>query len=760
MQNGIQRISKLRNFGVYEDFFWGDLTDFKSSSLIYGWNYSGKTTLSKLFQILEFKQNITHFVDAEFSIAYSYEDEERTLSLSNIDEFPFGVKVFNSGYVSRIFTWDDPKQSIEPISFYLGGTATEKYNELQALKNRKNRWEDVFKKRYGKIISQFEEYDKTSGKFSKEAAKVRDDYLPRLLKPNEFNKSHFSRRVVEVCEKIESYLLKPENLEEDRRQALDSNTYEIQEKDFIFEPSLIEISSSVTAILEDSAPQVVAQPRLDRDKILFDWVQTGLSLHDGAEECFFCNSTIEKDRVNDLNAYYSDKLKEIQASIKKALKEIGDEREKINIIFPPEGRIISSLTDEYQERLGVYRSVSEEYLRQLSILEEDLETKGESLFNTVPASEIEGISILPSLKLIQETIAKSNVFVVEAEALKEASKNKVIKHYVAKFLEEEGYNEKKRACDEAKRKEKLISEELLQLEGDINKTSSELSNTVKGQEELNVSLQILLGREDIKVSIQDEKFILQRGELPALSFSEGEKSAIAFVYFMTELKALRSNRALEKTIIFIDDPISSLDSNHIFQVRSLIKDFFHGGRGSFCQLFISTHNFEFFSMLLDSRIFGRITENTTEEKRPLYFIERCKNGTARMKKLPKSFSSYKSEYVALYRILKDYRDLENKEEFPNPMLLPNALRRFTELYTLMKYPTTKKVDDRLKELFSSDNRYRHSGKLLHWFSHLNQFERVKYHDDKLLQVGGAIDELFTFIENEDPLHWKGLEEGC
>ena len=109
----------------------------------------------------------------------------------------------------------------------------------------------------------------------------------------------------------------------------------------------------------------------------------------------------------------------------------------------------------------------------------------------------------------------------------------------------------------------------------IKSFNEQLSSTAKGQGELNDILEILLHRDDIKIEIREEKFRLERSGHPAENLSEGEKSAIAFAYFLTELKALRKDDPpkLPKTIIFIDDPISSLDSNHIFQVRSLLKDF-------------------------------------------------------------------------------------------------------------------------------------------------------------------------------------------
>ena len=51
----ITKINKIKDFGIFQNFAWDGLDSFTKKNLIYGWNYSGKTTLSKLFQNLEFK---------------------------------------------------------------------------------------------------------------------------------------------------------------------------------------------------------------------------------------------------------------------------------------------------------------------------------------------------------------------------------------------------------------------------------------------------------------------------------------------------------------------------------------------------------------------------------------------------------------------------------------------------------------------------------------------------------------------------------
>jgi wobble nucleotide-excising tRNase len=83
------------------------------------------------------------------------------------------------------------------------------------------------------------------------------------------------------------------------------------------------------------------------------------------------------------------------------------------------------------------------------------------------------------------------------------------------------------------------------------------------------------------------RFELIRDGKKAYHLSEGECSLIAFCYFMAKLEDVDTKGC--KPIIWIDDPISSLDSNHIFFVYSLIKSEILSNN-EFEQLFVSTHS--------------------------------------------------------------------------------------------------------------------------------------------------------------------------
>ncbi|MDP1624493.1 MAG: AAA family ATPase [bacterium] len=752
----ITKINKIKKFGIFKDFVWNNSIDtFKNRNLIFGWNYSGKTTLSKLFQILEFKDKNKYFSGSEIEISINDNGTIKPINQDSLASFPFITKVFNSEFTKRIFTWDEPKEGFNPIAFYLGDPAGDLKAKIKKLEIINERLLKLRDNKYKYIVDTFENYNKQNGKFTDKAKDIRDNYLPGLYDPTTFNKSELKRIADVVKYDLAQYILTQTDRDAAKAEATAIKKYEKQRDNIQVTENLKSLAEKVKNILEDSAPKSISFPNLDEDSALFDWVQKGIPLHQNSSDCKFCTKPLPENRLEDLNSYYSKKLQEIQNAITKVQKEISAERDLLKITFPSKREITETYQKSYEEATESFNETKKEYEKQLSILESDLKNKGSNIFNSIPPTPIVKISFEKDFNAIETHLKNHNLLFDKFEERKDEALVKIINHYVAEYLNTEKYNQKETDKNSANQTIGLIDTKIQANELLIDGYNAQLSNKVKGQSELNNILEILLHRDDIKIEIRNDKFTLERSGHPATDLSEGEKSAIAFSYFLTELKALRDDdpSKLPKTIIFIDDPISSLDSNHIFQVRSLLKDFFR--TDDFAQLFVSTHNFEFFSIMYDSKIFSQTKK---EVNRPLYFIKRDQAGASTIEKMPKTFSDYKSEYVGLFFILKNFHESLDKENFPYLILLPNALRRFVELYTLSKYPGNNEstVDQRVEIVFKSEDKPYHNIKLLNWFSHQNQMEKLQRHDDKIIQVSDAINDLIEYLKKHDELHWKGL----
>lgn len=143
--------------------------------------------------------------------------------------------------------------------------------------------------------------------------------------------------------------------------------------------------------------------------------------------------------------------------------------------------------------------------------------------------------------------------------------------------------------------------QLSQKRKELEATKRQLNDEEEGARRVNQYLNDYFGHRFITLVAEavddDEKrirFKIMRGDKPAYNLSEGECSLIAFCYFVAKLEDVETSGA--KPVIWIDDPISSLDSNHIFFIYSLLSSQITE-KDNCEQLFVSTHNLDFLKYL-------------------------------------------------------------------------------------------------------------------------------------------------------------------
>ncbi|MBF4344353.1 hypothetical protein EAY39_27115, partial [Vibrio anguillarum] len=120
--------------------------------------------------------------------------------------------------------------------------------------------------------------------------------------------------------------------------------------------------------------------------------------------------------------------------------------------------------------------------------------------------------------------------------------------------------------------------------------------------------------------------------------SEGECSLLAFCYFLAKLDDVATKDS--KPIIWIDDPISSLDGNHIFFIYSLLNAEVVE-KGKFAQLFVSTHNLDFLKYLKRLKDNYLTAEGDKVKCQKAYFVVVRQDKKSTLQVMP----SYLKEYV-------------------------------------------------------------------------------------------------------------------
>lgn len=83
----IKSINKIKNFGLFKDFKWNsNIPNFSQYNLIYGWNYSGKATLSRMFRCIESKLLHSEY-EKHFSKEYENLMSELNVLIKNLGKY-------------------------------------------------------------------------------------------------------------------------------------------------------------------------------------------------------------------------------------------------------------------------------------------------------------------------------------------------------------------------------------------------------------------------------------------------------------------------------------------------------------------------------------------------------------------------------------------------------------------------------------------------------------------------------------------------
>ena len=91
----------IKRFGLYKDFKWPeDLPEFGRLNVIYGRNYQGKTTLSRIFGSVGGRILHPNYMDGQFKLY----GEGCTVDEDHLD-CPYEVRVYNSDFVRLNLSW-------------------------------------------------------------------------------------------------------------------------------------------------------------------------------------------------------------------------------------------------------------------------------------------------------------------------------------------------------------------------------------------------------------------------------------------------------------------------------------------------------------------------------------------------------------------------------------------------------------------------------------------------------------------------------
>lgn len=486
-----------------------------------------------------------------------------------------------------------------------------------------------------------------------------------------------------------------------------------------------------------------------------DWVRQGQHyIHD--DICPFCQQSLDVTSFSrELAQMFDETYQTSLAALSRAAERLAQD---CDILAEFERRVTAhAFVDDSSQILSQVKTVNKGF----QILLQQLLSKVKE-----PSLTIQPEPLQDPLTLLQNEVDAFNIRVRENNRLADnfSEEKQTLYADVMAHLRgicDEFFNERDRQLGELQneidtrlREADALAAGKKTLDDETNRLTGQLSDIQPTINNINANLRLLgiTGFEIICHDAEMKLYRLRRGSEPEKaevfkSLSEGEKTMVAFLYFIESCSGSLTPETIhpENKLIVIDDPISSLSHNYIYEVAALIKRKIIKAAAA-RHVVILTHNMFFFQeMLLNS---GRLQDG---KKAPANWslFRVIKSDYSSCERL--SMHEMLNEYQALWQTLKDVRD-----EKTQPVVLFNTMRNILEYYFSFacKNEKLKEALEALAEEHSNAGEYD---------SFYRAINRHSHSDGRNLFSTGVIDKerylnMFrkVFIHTDDDAHYLAM----
>lgn len=788
-------------FGSFSGLNWkkslrdrgNTVQDFKRLNILYGRNYSGKTTLSRIFRALETGRIPSNYAGSTFTV---YGDKG-DVSQAGIAGHGYDVRVYNRDFVSENLSFlinqaaggeiktfaivgeknKEIEDEIAAIQAKLGSLESKAglRHDLDAKKQERDRTKDnhknIFDALEGKLRSHANDkikQNRTYGFALYNIESIKKDII--AVKKAGFTPLTTEEQAAKVI------LLKQEALPD----ITDNVSISLKIKS---------ISKAAEELLSRSIKPTEAIQELLNEAALQAWVKQGIPLHkDKRDTCAFCRQNLPHDIWQALDSHFSKESSDLESSIDSCLTSITGEIQAISgfltligdQFYAEEKVSFEAIKKSLNECLKVYK-------QDLEALKAALDKRKNTLFHPVsmPLSEHDSAAIQKCADDINDLIVKSNGRTSSLEKDKGSAREALRLTDVASFIGDITYDTElariaglKADADTASTAYTDAEAEIVKLEADAIRLQGQQKDERKGAERVNSLLNHFFGHDGIKLEAKDNaeksavKFEITRDGKSAYNLSEGECSLIAFCYFVAKLEEPDSKG--KDLIIYIDDPISSLDGNHIFFMFSLIESLIakplKNADGSnvyrYGQLFISTHNLDFLKYLKrlstpKKKVPAGEGKTKSVDDNEHFMVER--NGpTSNIMLMPSYLKDYITEFNYLFHQIYKCRNQDAAQGAHEPFYgFGNNLRKFLEAFLFFKYPYHDDKSDafeRIKKFFGDEDATAIAlvNRLNNEFSHLESIPDRGFKPVEIPEIAKVANFVLDKIYAADPHQYNAL----
>lgn len=738
-------IKKIKNLGVFGDYVQAsDLKAFSRYNLIYGENGAGKTTLSRLFAALNTG------ADPEYPLLDFLVDIEGG-AIAKGQKSSRKIRVFNSDYIeANIGKFDGPLRPILIVGVENKALAEEVRREQSIYDARITRIGEITTAT-GKAITErgkiFSAVAKTIGEATSGAS------LRSYRKPDAEKDFVRLRPLKSYCKDeldVSRATLRQQQAAPVSGFALPSQLCDGEAEHLPFREALGQFSRTVGALTLKTAQEGALQ-RLVENPDISKWVEEGIKLHrdHSSQACEYCAQPLPPARIEALAQHFGVADQLLKAEIEGAITSGRKLVESLRALQPAaQQTLYSELWNNYDAAIAVFEKARIACLDRLNALNAILADK---LIRRSIAFEVDAFIETEQLDAatnqVDEVLQRHNIKAAQFDVAKTKAREMLERHYLSEIVDSTA--EFDRQIVELKAEAEKLKDGAPDLDDarsmaalleSMKDKRAKVSSAHAGGAEMTRRLREFLGRTDLEFQSNDEGYrVLRRGKA-AKRLSEGEKTAIAFLYFVVQLGDHEFD--VEEGIVVVDDPISSLDSSAIYQAFACLKNAVKDAK----QVFLLTHNFEFLKLLLDWL-------KQTKKAASYYMIVCAETETdraARIGGLDQMLIDHPTEYHFLFKTLYTFK---SNGEIATCYHIPNVARKLLETFLEFHSPSTATMYKQLEAVIFDENKKT----AIYKFTNDHSHRTGKGFDPAIVAESQKnVTFLLEMIKEVAPLHYDGL----
>lgn len=726
---------------MFDDFSWdsevknkgGAVQNFVDINIIYGRNYSGKTTLSRIARALETRTLSDKYGAPSFQLKFADNSDVTLAALTTHDK---NIRVFNEDFIRdnlRFIT--NPDDSIEPFAI-LGDDNNKIEKEIEALE------EELGSSIEGQETGLFADKKQAAVAYSNAFAshKQSNESLEKQLgdkatnkdigikyKPERFGDQNYTITKLKAdITTVSSPDFQPLTSEQvsEHEKLIDEKVLPAIPKFSSPQLSFLSLALEVETLVTKPISESDKIQALVKDAVLNRWVNEGRSHHRNKhEKCAFCDNEISTERWAELDKHFDEESEQLEKSIDALLAKIETENQTIQSALTIDQSAFYSKFHSQLTALNLrLKAATKDYQLALGNLTKQLKARKGDILNvkdyenpadcTAKLTQIwqDYSDLCAQSELFSSSLADEQTKAKADLRLKEVAEYLLTIDYQAQLNSIETLRQKR---DEAQQAQAIINTNITQKQAQVTAKKRELNDEEKGAKKVNEYLNNFFGHQFLTLEAKKDegptqeakriRFEVIRDGKKAYHLSEGECSLLAFCYFLAKLDDVATKDS--NPIIWIDDPISSLDGNHIFFIYSLLNAEVVE-KGKFAQLFVSTHNLDFLKYLrmLNGKYIDPAGSGKLKSYQKDFFVVIRQGKFSTIQSMPDYLKKYITEFNYLFHQIYKCANVEsvNDANFNSFYNFANNARKFFEIYLYYKYPDQTSDEDKLKLFFGDE----------------------------------------------------------